>query len=133
MDSDPGETGDQPMAQEPEAPPACSRGGQEEKTQEEKMQEEENTAMKTKRPMEDEETEAKRPRVEDEPRNSIHTDIDIDEELNKLKMQNWNFMSMVKGYDFPTSKRSTTVHARTWRTTARCSFWEGRVDRRRTW
>ena len=63
--------------------------------------------------MEDEETEAKRPGVEDEPKNSINSDIDMDEEWNKLKMQNWNFMSMEKGYDFRRAKRSTTVHART--------------------
>ena len=55
--------------------------------------------MKTKRPMEDEETEAKRPRVEAEPKNTINSDIDMDEELKKLKMQSWNFMSMVKGFD----------------------------------
>ena len=28
----------------------------------------------------------------------------MDEELNKLKMQSWNFMSMVKGYDFRRAK-----------------------------
>ena len=28
----------------------------------------------------------------------------MDGELNKLKMQNWNFMSMVKGYDFRREK-----------------------------
>ena len=28
----------------------------------------------------------------------------MDDELNKLKMQNWNFMSMVKGYDFRREK-----------------------------
>ena len=67
--------------------------------QEEKMQDEETTVMKTKRPIENEETDAKKPRVEDEPKNSINSDIDMDEELKKLKMQNWNFMSMVKGYD----------------------------------
>ena len=54
--------------------------------------------------MEDEETEAKRPRIEDEPKNSINSDIDMDEELNKLKMQSWNFMSMVNGYDFRRAK-----------------------------
>ena len=95
------------MAQEPEeaeAPAASSGGGQEEKMQEDKMQEEETTVMKTKRPIEDEETEAKRPRVEAEPKNTINSDIDMDDELNKLKMQNWNFMSMVKGYDFRRGK-----------------------------
>ena len=55
------------------------------------MQEEETAVMRTKRPMEDEETEAKRPRVEDVPENSKNSDIDMDEELNKLMMQNWNF------------------------------------------
>ena len=59
---------------------------------------------KTKRPMEDEETEAKRPRIEDEPKNTVNSDIDMDEELNKLKMQSWNFMSMVNGYDFRRAK-----------------------------
>ena len=54
--------------------------------------------------MEDEETEAKRPRIENEPKNSINSDIDMDEELNKLKMQSWNFMSMVNGYDFRRAK-----------------------------
>ena len=52
------------------------------------MQEEETAVMRTKRSMEDEDTEAERPRVEDEPKNSINSDIDMDEELNKLKMQN---------------------------------------------
>ena len=94
MERDPGKTGDEPMAQEPEeveAPAASSGGGQEEK-----MQEEETAVM---RPMEDEETEAKRPRVEDEPKNSVNSDTDMDEE-----MQSWNFMSMVKGYDFRRAK-----------------------------
>ena len=54
--------------------------------------------MRIKRPTEDEETEAKRPRVENEP------NIDMDEELNKVEMQKWNFMSMVKGYDFRRAK-----------------------------
>ena len=54
--------------------------------------------------MEDEETEAKRPRKGDEQKNSINSDIDMDEELNKLKMQSWNFMSMVNGYDFRRAK-----------------------------
>ena len=102
MERDFGKRGDEPMAQEPEeaeAPAASSGGGQEEK-----MQEEETTVMKTKRPIEDEETEAKRPRVEAEPKNTINSDIDMDDELNKLKMQNWNFMSMVKGYDFRREK-----------------------------
>ena len=90
------------MAQEPEeaeAPAAGSGDGQEEK-----MQEEETAVKKTKRPMEDEETQAKRPRVVDEPKNSINSDIDMDEELTMLKMQNWNFMSMVKGYDVRRAK-----------------------------
>ena len=68
------------------------------------MQEEETAVMKTKRLLEDEETEAKRPGVEDEPQNSINSDSDMDEALNKLKMQNWSFMSMVKGYDFRRAK-----------------------------
>ena len=68
------------------------------------MQEEETAVMRTKRSMEDEDTEAERPRVEDEPKNSINSDIDMDEELNKLKMQNWNIMSMVKGYDLRRAK-----------------------------
>ena len=95
------------MAQEPkeaEAPAASSGGGQDEKMQEENMQEKETAVTKTKRPMEDEETEAKRPRNGDEPKNSINSDIDMDEELNKLKMQSWNFMSMVNGYDFRRAK-----------------------------
>ena len=95
------------MAQEPkeaEAPAASSGGGQDEKMQEENMQEKETAVTKTKRPMEDEETEAKRPRKGDEPKNSINSDIDMDEELNKLKMQSWNFMSMVKGHDFRRAK-----------------------------
>ena len=54
--------------------------------------------------MQEEETEAKRPRVKDEPQNSINSDIDMDEQLNKLKMQNWSFMSMVKGYEFRRAK-----------------------------
>ena len=78
--------------------------GKEEKMQEQKMQEEETAVMRTKRSMEDEDTEAERPRVEDEPKNSINSDIDMDEELNKLKMQNWNIMSMVKGYDLRRAK-----------------------------
>ena len=101
MERDLGKTGDEPMAQEPEeaeAPAASSAGGQEEKMQEE------TAMMKTKRPKEDEETEAKRPRVEDEPKNSTNSDIDMYEELHKLKMQSWNFMSMVKGYDFRQAK-----------------------------
>ena len=61
--------------------------------------------MKTNGLMEDEETEA--PRKEDEPKNSINSDIDMDEELNKLKIQSWNFVSMVKGYDF---RRATARH-----------------------
>ena len=56
------------------------------------------------RPLEDEETEAKRPREESEPKNTINLEIDMDEELNKLKMQSWNFTSMVKGYDFRREK-----------------------------
>ena len=56
------------------------------------MQEEETAMMRTKRPMEDEEAD------------SLNSDIDMDEELNKLKMQNWNFMSMVKGHDFRRAK-----------------------------
>ena len=103
MERDLGKAGDEPMAQEPEeaeAPAASNGGGQEEKMREEKMQEEATAVMKTKRPLEDEEREAKRPRAEDDPKNSINSDIDMDEELNKLKMQNWNFMIMVKGYDF---------------------------------
>ena len=95
------------MAQEPkeaEAPAASSGGGQDEKMQEENMPEKETAVTKTKRPMEDEETEAKRPRIEDEPKNSINSDIDMDDELNKLKMQSWNFMSMVKGHDFRRAK-----------------------------
>ena len=97
MERDFGKRGDEP--EEAEAPAASSGGGQEEK-----MQEEETTVMKTKRPIEDEEAEAKRPRVEAEPKNTINSDIDMDDELNKLKMQNWNFMSMVKGYDFRREK-----------------------------
>ena len=88
------------MAQEPEeaeAPTACSG-------QEEKMQEEETTVMKTKRPIEDEETEAKKPRVEAEPKKTTNSDIDMDDELNKLKIQNWNFMGMVKDCDFRREK-----------------------------
>ena len=50
------------------------------------MQEEETAVKKTKRPMEGEETQAKRPRVADEPKNSINSDIDKDEELTKLKI-----------------------------------------------
>ena len=69
------------MAEEAEAPAASSGGGHEEK-----MQEEETTVVKTKRPMEDEERDAKRPRVEDEPKSSINSDIDLDKELQKLKM-----------------------------------------------
>ena len=30
--------------------------------------------------------------------------MDMDEELNKLKMRNWNFMSIVNGYDFRRAK-----------------------------
>ena len=59
MEMDLGKTGDEPVAQEPEdaeAPAASSGGGQEEK-----MQEKKSAVMKTTRPMEDEETEAKRP------------------------------------------------------------------------
>ena len=90
------------MAQEPEeaeAPAASSGGGQQEK-----MQEEETAVVKTNPPMDDEETEAKRLREEDEPKNSINSGIDMDEELNKLKMQSWYFMSMVEGYDFRRAK-----------------------------
>ena len=97
MGRDPAKTGDEPMAQEPEeaeAPAASSRG---------EDAGGEDAGMKTKRPVEDEETEAKRPRGEDDPKNSINSDIDTDEELNKLKMQNWNFMSMVK-YDIRREK-----------------------------
>ena len=68
MERDFGKRGDEPMAQEPdeaEAPTVSSGGGQEEK-----MQEEETTVMKTKRPMEDEATKAKRPGVEAEPKNT---------------------------------------------------------------
>ena len=60
--------------------------------------------MRAKWPMEDEETEAKRTRMGDEPKNSINSYIDMHEELSKLKMQSWNFMSMVKGYDFRRAK-----------------------------
>ena len=59
MEWDLGKTGDEPMAQEPEeaeAPAASSAGGQKKK-----MQEEETAVMRTKRPVEDEETEVKRP------------------------------------------------------------------------
>ena len=126
MERDLGKRGDEPMAQEPEeaeAPAASSGGGQEEKMQEEKMQKEETTVMKTKRPMEDEETKAKRPRVEAEPKSTINSDIDMDEELNKLKMQSWNFMSMVKGYDFRREKDRQRF-MRELGTAARCSFWK---------
>ena len=78
-------TGTEPMAQEPEeaeAPAASSGGGLEEK-----MQEEETAVMKTKRPRRMRK-QKRRGRVEDEPKNSINSDIDMDEELNKLKMQN---------------------------------------------
>ena len=95
MERDLGRTGDEKIAQEPEeaeAPAASSGGGQEEK-----MQEEETAVMWTKRPMEDEETQGT---LEDEPKNSINSDSDMGEELNKLKMQNWNFMRMVKGSAF---------------------------------
>ena len=68
------------------------------------MQEKETAMTKTKRPMEDEETEAKRPRIEYEQKNTVNSDIDMDQELNKLKMQSWNFMSMVNGYDFRPAK-----------------------------
>ena len=96
MERDLGKTGDEPMAQEPEKAeaPAASFGGD----QEEKMQEEETAVMKTKRRMEDEETEARR--LWSEPKNPVNSDIDMDEELTKLKMQNWGFVSMVKVYDF---------------------------------
>ena len=63
MEREKGKTGDESMAQEPEeaeAPAACS-GGVQEKMQEEKMQEEETAVQRTKLPMDDEETEAKRP------------------------------------------------------------------------
>ena len=75
--------------------------------QQEKVQEEEETAvMRTKGPMEDEETEAKRPRVEDEPKNSINSDIDVDEA--ELELQEHG-----EGLRLPMSKRSATVRART--------------------
>ena len=63
------------------------------------MQGKETAVIRTKRPMEEEETEAKRPGVEDEPKNSKKTEIDMDEELNKLKVQNSNFMSTATGHD----------------------------------
>ena len=65
MERDLGKTGDGPMAQEPrrrlKLQQLAPEVAQEEKMQEEKMQTEETSVMKTKRPMEDEETEAKRP------------------------------------------------------------------------
>ena len=97
MERDLGKTGDEPVAQN-------SRRRKPQQLPPEKMQEEETVVMKTQRPMEDEETEAKRPSVADEPKNSINSDMDVDEELNKLKMLNWNFVSMVKGYDFRRAK-----------------------------
>ena len=38
----------------------------------------------------------------------------MDEELNKLKMQSWNFMSMVRGYDFRRAKDRQRFMAELW-------------------
>ena len=95
------------------------------------MQEEETTVMKIKRSIKDEETEAKRPRVEAEPKNTINSDIDMDDELNKLKMQNWNFMSMVTGNDFRREKIDNGS-CENLRNGNQMQFLEERTDQRRT-
>ena len=94
MERYPGKTGDEPIEQEPEEPEAQQLAPEMARRR----------RCRRRKPMEDEETAAKRPGVEDEPKNSINSDIDMEEVLKKLKMQSWNFMSMVKGYDFRRAK-----------------------------
>ena len=102
MERDLGKAGPEPMEQEPEQAEAPDSGGAASSgnDQEEKMHEEETAAKTTKRPAEDTEPEAKRPRVGAEPESAIEKDLDMDEELNKLKMQDWNVMNMMRDYDF---------------------------------
>ena len=124
MEMDFGKRADEPMAQEPDeakAPAACSQGGQEETMQEEKMQEEETAVMKTKRPMEDEETEAKRPRVDDEPKDFHKLRHRRGRGVEQAEDAELKLHDHGEGLRPPTSNRSTTVHARTRRTTATCS------------
>ena len=66
------------------------------------------------------------------PKNSINSDIDMDQELNKLKMQSWNLMSMVKGVTTSDEQKIDNGSCENLMNDSQMQYKEEGVDRRRT-